>query len=1000
MQRTISVFFLLLLFPLSASAAPPTSPYAPGETLAPDCDPGDTNCTVLAPLTAEGSPTSGYLSVWNTVASLEQSTALFWDETNDRLGIGTAVPAVTLDVAGTTRLSGGSALRFSDDDDLGYVGFKAPSTVATTTTWTLPDADGLSGQLLSTDGAGALSWSTGSGISSLNGLNGATQTFAVGTSGTDFGISSSGSAHTFNLPSASAASRGLLTAADWTAFDEKLGTGLEDGRIWIGSGSDLAAAVALSGDASLANTGALTIAPNAVALGADTTGDYVASLDTSVLTGLTGGAAGSESTVLSLAFDYSQALSGDVGLASNAAVFGQSGLIFEGGVADGIETFLVISNPTTSDKTITFPDVSLTVNAAADISGATLASNVIASSLTSVGTLSSLALSGAITGATGFNGLVVTPNTGVVTSGTWNGTTIALANGGTGTTDGSITGSGALTFASNTVNALSLDSGTTGNVNIGTGASAKTVTIGNTTGATSLALQSGSGRITMQVAGTGTTGNVQMGAGGGGSTTPDLLVLDAKSTSDDPTGTEGALYYNASTDRFRCFQSSAWMNCAGPDGNTFFEGKLNDQAVTSSTTLTSESELAFPVGSGETWAFSYELFITNASSAQPDLKMAILGASGWTCSAQMSGNEANGAVFPQTVTTDCDNAPTAMVNGTIGSDGGEGITVRVMGTVTTTSAGTVTLQFAQNVLSASALTIKAGSNVSAFRTAGSDVAETYYSDEPLAPGTVVSIDTSDGAPFAGVRKSSGTGDRALLGVVSTRPGLIIGDHDGSSNGIPTFIALTGRVPVTVSAENGPIRAGNYLTSAAISGVAMRAESDASIIGQALTAFDGDGVGQVLMLVKNFEIAGEDLHMDELTTGDGLSSLMATIRSEAPRDAVAALENRISRGAQLFTDLFAARVTAVRGYFEETFVTTSHQERICVGTANDEVCLTKPQIESLLSNERIDPPPPAPTPPPAEPVQTEPTEAPEEVPEPSPSDEPLADTPAPEPPSAS
>ncbi|HEX3100041.1 MAG TPA: hypothetical protein VHQ41_03680, partial [Patescibacteria group bacterium] len=40
----------------------------------------------------------------------------------------------------------------------------------------------------------------------------------------------------------------------------------------------------------------------------------------------------------------------------------------------------------------------------------------------------------AVTNATGFNGLVVTPNTGVITTGTWNGTTIAVANGGTGAT--------------------------------------------------------------------------------------------------------------------------------------------------------------------------------------------------------------------------------------------------------------------------------------------------------------------------------------------------------------------------------------------------------------------------------------------------------------------------------------------------------------------------------------------------------------------------------------
>jgi hypothetical protein len=59
------------------------------------------------------------------------------------------------------------------------------------------------------------------GISSLNGLTESTQNFAVGTSGTDFAISSAASTHTFNLPTASAANRGALSSADWSTFNGK-----------------------------------------------------------------------------------------------------------------------------------------------------------------------------------------------------------------------------------------------------------------------------------------------------------------------------------------------------------------------------------------------------------------------------------------------------------------------------------------------------------------------------------------------------------------------------------------------------------------------------------------------------------------------------------------------------------------------------------------------------------------------------------------------------------
>lgn len=81
------------------------------------------------------------------------------------------------------------------------------------------------GQVLKYNGTAWVNDSdTDTGITSLNGLTATTQTFATGTSGTDFNISSTTSTHTFNLPTASATNRGALSSSDWTTFNAKQNT--------------------------------------------------------------------------------------------------------------------------------------------------------------------------------------------------------------------------------------------------------------------------------------------------------------------------------------------------------------------------------------------------------------------------------------------------------------------------------------------------------------------------------------------------------------------------------------------------------------------------------------------------------------------------------------------------------------------------------------------------------------------------------------------------------
>lgn len=69
------------------------------------------------------------------------------------MGIKTTSPGSALDVKGTLRLSGATS---------GYVGL-SPASVAGSTTYTLPAADGTAGQVLQTSGGAILSWTTPAG---------------------------------------------------------------------------------------------------------------------------------------------------------------------------------------------------------------------------------------------------------------------------------------------------------------------------------------------------------------------------------------------------------------------------------------------------------------------------------------------------------------------------------------------------------------------------------------------------------------------------------------------------------------------------------------------------------------------------------------------------------------------------------------------------------------------------------------------------------------------
>ena len=78
------------------------------------------------------------------------------------------------EVSTTLDMNAQASTRYYDSDSSNFVAFKAPATVATSFTMTWPDADGASGHVMTTDGAGNLSFAAGGGGGSSSGYNNST----------------------------------------------------------------------------------------------------------------------------------------------------------------------------------------------------------------------------------------------------------------------------------------------------------------------------------------------------------------------------------------------------------------------------------------------------------------------------------------------------------------------------------------------------------------------------------------------------------------------------------------------------------------------------------------------------------------------------------------------------------------------------------------------------------------------------------------------------------
>lgn len=269
---------------------------------------------------------------YNNGGAFTGSSDLTWNDSTAtftifKTGVTSILTIGDLTQSGLINLIGDGAVRFGDTVSGNYIQLQAPAHVTGGNyTVRLPAIQGGVSTFLQNDGSGNLSWAISGGVTSIHADSNVAITGTIQfVSGTNVTLTQVGNAITVNVPSVTPS--------------------LTTNHIFVGNVSNVATDVAMSGDATIVASGALTFAT----------------------------------------------------VNTNTGSFGSS---------TSIPTFTV-----NGKGLITAASGNVVVAPAGTLSGTTINSTVVSSSLTSVGT---------------------------ITSGTWTGTTIAVANGGTGTSTPSL----------------------------------------------------------------------------------------------------------------------------------------------------------------------------------------------------------------------------------------------------------------------------------------------------------------------------------------------------------------------------------------------------------------------------------------------------------------------------------------------------------------------------------------------------------------------------------
>jgi len=250
-----------------------------------------------------------------------------------------------------------------------------------------------------------------------------------------------------------------------------------------------------------------------------------------------------------------------------------------------------------------------------------------------------------------------------------------------------------------------------------------------------------------------------------------------------------------------------------------------------------------------------------------------------------------------------------------------------------------------------------------------DLAENYQAyEDSLEKGDIVSIVKEDkssniesnknNSDIFGIAKASDT-NKNIIGIISTQPGMTLGG--GIENAKP--VALSGRVPVKVNTENGPIEVGDRISLSSIPGVGMRATSSFQTVGTALESYPpadadraGNGEEGKIMVFVNLNsnkldtnISNGSINTDGLWTADSSGSIKlasASILDMQSKDIVNVSKILSASGKWSISEDGVLVVEKIQAKEVEAERATTKQ--FCI----ESTCINELDFKALLQNANI------------------------------------------------